>query len=165
MDGAGCAAPRGLDALRAARRGIAVSGSLKEGFDGLVVGGFLDVVPRHIVHSVAFVLFVEDDDIAVGHVPGFPGRIAGLVRQERQVAKTSHLGEAVFIARLIDGQDLDRGATAVFEVFLKSIQGAELAPAVASRRMGEVPAGHLLQVVSRRDVLCGGRRGLIDVYQ
>ena len=128
-----------MDSLGAAWRGIAVPSTFKERLDLGVVGGLLDAVACHIEDGIALVFPIENHHVSVGDVPGVPDRVVGCVRQKRQISETGHLGFTRFVARLVDGQNLDGSPAALCEVVLEVVKGAELAPTVASRGVSKVP--------------------------
>ena len=103
------------------------------------------------------VIGVHDHEVAPLGVPGEP-RIRATVAvhvhvlQQRQRASGDGDRVARFLSPFVDRQNTDlQLRMAGGELVLNLVEVAELATAVTSRRMDEVPGRHLAHIGSRRD--------------
>ena len=93
---------------------------------------------------------VQDDDVAIRDFPGRPDGLLGGLLQPGQVLADTGGGIAAFVADLVDAEDLDIvGPAFAPDLVLQDVEVAELANAVASGGVPEIPGRDFLQVVAR----------------
>ena len=117
---------------------LGVVRSVREGVEAQVVG--LDVQ----------IVLVQDDHVAIGHIPEVPDIDFGIVLEKGKVAASDHLVVARVIASLVDADQLKGEVRSFcFELLLHFVEVAILATAGASSRVGEIPSRDCFQVIPR----------------